>query len=531
MIKTTFLRTDRTLLTSTLLLTLLLVGCGQADSVSAEQSSGAGTSSTPVVTIEPAALVEEVSVPSQGPGKFLLTPAEQGLPPELAPITRPWIGDLDGMIERRVVRVLTVFQLGNYFLDGPKEKGMTYDLAKMFETALNKREGSGHVKIHVVLIPVEFDQLLNGLVLGYGDIAVAGISNTEERDKIVDFSNPFSREISEVVVTGPASPELVSLDDLAGQQVYAKPGSSYLESLATLSADFEARGLDPIDIREADAHLEDVELLEMVGAGLLPLLVMDNYKARFWGGIFADMKIREDLVIQSGRHLAWAFRENSPLLAAQVNEFAVDHRQGSLMGNILIKRYLKNTRWAENALDPDGFEKFNQTIAIFEKYAAQFGFDHLMVAAQGYQESRLDQSARSHAGALGIMQLLPSTAADKNVGIPDISSAESNIHAGVKYLHFIRNRYFQEEGLDEFNSALFSFAAYNAGPARVRKLRNKAVAAGLDANKWFNNVELIAAKEIGRETVQYVSNIYKYYLAYSLMNQDWLNKEQPVSAE
>jgi membrane-bound lytic murein transglycosylase MltF len=289
--------------------------------------------------------------------------------------------------------------------------------------------------------------------------------------------------------------------------------------------------LQPIDIKEADAHLEDVELLEMVGAGLLPLLVMDNYKAHFWGDIFENMEIREDLAIESGRRLAWAFRENSPLLEAQVNEFAKTHRQGSLMGNILIKRYLKNTAWAENALDPDGFEKFNQTIAIFERYAAQYGFDHLMIAAQGYQESRLDQSARSHAGAMGIMQLLPSTAADKNVGIPDISSAESNIHAGVKYLHFVRNRYFQEEGISDLDATLFSFAAYNAGPARVRKLRKKAVAAGLNANKWFNNVELIAAKDIGRETVQYVSNIYKYYLAYSLMNQKQLGKDLPQSAD
>lgn len=167
---------------------------------------------------------------------------------------------------------------------------------------------------------------------------------------------------------------------------------------------------------------------------------------------------------------------------------------------------------------------------MFERYAGQYGFDHLMIAAQGYQESRLDQSVRSSAGAVGIMQLLPSTAADKNVGIPDIATAESNIHAGVKYLNFVRNRYFEEEGLNDLNATLLSFAAYNAGPARVRSLRRKAVAAGLDSNKWFNNVELIAAKDIGRETVQYVSNIYKYYLAYSLMNEKQLNKDKGSSA-
>ena len=149
-----------------------------------------------------------------------------------------------------------------------------------------------------------------------------------------------------------------------------------------------------------------------------------------------------------------------------------------------------------------------------------------MVAAQGYQESRLDQKARSSAGAIGIMQLLPSTAADKNVGIPDISTAENNIHAGVKYLDFIRNRYFSDPEMDTFNKTMFAFAAYNAGPARVRKLRDKAAQQGYDPNVWFDNVELLAAKEIGRETVQYVANILKYYIAYRLSLQQQLERKQ-----
>jgi len=255
----------------------------------------------------------------------------------------------------------------------------------------------------------------------------------------------------------------------------------------------------------------------MVGAGLLPMIVMDDYKAKFWADILDGLVVREDLVIQSGRQIAWAFREDSPLLAAEVNEFSRTHRQGTLMGNILTKRYLKNTKWVNNALDPKEFGRFQDTLEIFQRYAGEYGFDHLMLAAQGYQESQLDQSVRSSAGAIGIMQLLSSTAADPNVAIPDIENVESNIHAGAKYLSFLRNRYFDDPNLDALNRALFSFAAYNAGPARVRGLRRKAGEAGLDSNKWFNHVELIAAKEIGRETVQYVSNIYKYYLAYRLI--------------
>jgi membrane-bound lytic murein transglycosylase MltF len=123
------------------------------------------------------------------------------------------------------------------------------------------------------------------------------------------------------------------------------------------------------------------------------------------------------------------------------------------------------------------------------------------------------------------MQLLPSTAAGDNVGIPDIENMESNIHAGVKYLDFIRNRYFSDSNMDPFNQTMFAFAAYNAGPARVRKLREKAAAQGYDPNVWFDNVEVLAAREIGHETVQYVANILKYYAAYRLSMQQKLKRE------
>jgi membrane-bound lytic murein transglycosylase MltF len=119
-------------------------------------------------------------------------------------------------------------------------------------------------------------------------------------------------------------------------------------------------------------------------------------------------------------------------------------------------------------------------------------------------------------GAVGIMQILPSTAADKNVGIPDIKELENNIHAGIKYLRFLRDRYFSDPAMDLLNQNLFAFAAYNAGPAKISRLRNRAKKAGFDPNVWFGNVEILAAKKIGRETVQYVSNIYKYYVAYRL---------------
>jgi membrane-bound lytic murein transglycosylase MltF len=199
-----------------------------------------------------------------------------------------------------------------------------------------------------------------------------------------------------------------------------------------------------------------------------------------------------------------------------VNEFLKTAKKGTLLGNIIFTRYLKDNRWARNSLSPEEIKKFQEVVDLFKTYSERYGFDYLMTAALAYQESQLDQSRKSHVGAVGIMQLMPATAADKNVGIPDIKNLENNIHAGHKYLRFIQDRYFSDPQIDTLNRYLFSFAAYNAGPAKVNRLRKEARENGLDPNVWFQNVEIIAAKRIGRETVQYVSNIYKYYIAYKL---------------
>jgi len=204
-------------------------------------------------------------------------------------------------------------------------------------------------------------------------------------------------------------------------------------------------------------------------------------------------------------------------LKAFLSDFAQEHRQGTLLGNIVLQRYLSS---ADYIVNPAAHRvRFDEVYPIFEEFAPQYDFDPLMLVAQAYQESGLDQSSVSRAGAVGIMQLLPSTAADPNVGIPDISRVEDNVHAGTKYLRFLLDRYFADEPLEPLDEHLFGFASYNAGAARVARLRAEAAEQGLDPDVWFRNVELIAARRIGRETVQYVSNIYKYYLAYSRIEE------------
>ncbi|MBO0720621.1 MAG: transglycosylase SLT domain-containing protein, partial [Blastocatellia bacterium] len=263
-----------------------------------------------------------------------------------------------------------------------------------------------------------------------------------------------------------------------------------------------------------DELFEDEDIIQEVDAGIIPITVIDSHIAKFWSQIYDRVSVHDDLWLQEGGRIAWAMRKNTPGFKRVINNFIRTHRVGTLFGNVMLKRYLGSADHLKNPIAQAEMQRFRDVVSFFRKYGDQYDLPWLLIAAMGYQESGLDQRKRSPAGAVGIMQVKPSTAADPNVGIPDIQDKENNIHAGVKYLRFIIDQFFADEKMDRLNKGLFALASYNAGPARVAGLRRKASVAGLDPNKWFNSVEFVAARVIGRETVDYVSNIYKYYIAY-----------------
>jgi len=440
----------------------------------------------------------------------------------------PWIGDLDKMTEKHQIRVLVTYSKTFYFLDRGQQRGITYDLLEEFEKYINQKIKAKTLKINVVYIPVRRDELIPGLVKGLGDIAVANLTITSQRQKYADFSNPLMTGVQELLVTGPAAPSVASLDDLAGKEIHVRKSSSYYESLVQLNASLKKNGKKPIKLIPADDSLEDEDLLEMVNAGLIPMIVMDSHKARFWAQIFEKIQVHSEISTRTGGEIAWAFRKKSPKLKGVINEFVAGHKEGTLIGNMLFKRYLKNTKYVKNSLSKQELKKFKAMVKLFKKYAGRYDFDYLMITAQAYQESGLDHSKRSPAGAIGVMQLLPATAADPNVNIAKIEKLENNIHAGTKYLRFIINQYYKDEPMDNVNKMLFAFASYNAGPAKLKKLRDETAAMGLDPNVWFHNVEIAAAEVIGRETVQYVSNIYKYYIAYRMVAKQREKKQKLI---
>jgi len=431
-------------------------------------------------------------------------------------IVSKWTGDLDEMLKEGMIRVLVVPSKMMYHMERGKQIGIFYELARAFEKSINTRYPSKkkHVKLHVVFIPVSRDELIPSLIEGRGDIAVADIAITDKRKSLIDFSDPFFTKINEIVITGPSSPKIQTLQDLSGKEVFIHLSSSYWEHLEKLNASFSQSGLDPIKLKRAPRELETEDLLEMVNAGLIGITVSDDYKAKLWSQILPDIVLHEDMPIKTDDEFAWMIRKNSPLLKKEINVFSKTHKEGTLQGNILLNRYIDKYKVVKNATSKKEIEKFKKVLDLFRKDSDQYKLNYLLMIAQGYQESKLDQNAKSHVGAIGIMQLMPATGKEMKVG--NIRKVEPNIHAGVKYHRFLADRYFKDEQMDELNKALFVFASYNAGPARIRGLRKEAKKRGFNPNVWFDNVEVIAAEKIGSETVTYISNIYKYYVAYTL---------------
>jgi membrane-bound lytic murein transglycosylase MltF len=430
-------------------------------------------------------------------------------------LTKPWTGDLDGMVERRVVRMLVVPSRTFYFVDKGTQRGLSYDRGKAFEEDLNRKLGKRILKVEVVFVPVTHEEIIPALLQGRGDVAAANLTITPERQQWVDFSAPLWTRVDEIVVTGPASPPIRSLDDLAGQEIFVRLSSSYFQSLWHLNESFGPRGLPPVVVKPAPEELEDEDILEMLNAGLVKLAVVDGHKAEFWARIFSDIELHPDVAVRTGGEIAFAFRKQSPQLQVALDDFAKRHGKGTAFGNTKFREYLKSTKYVESAGSKAELAKFLRTIQLFQKYAAQYDFDWLMLAAQGYQESRLDQSVKSPVGAIGIMQVMPATG--QELGVGDIRQIEANVHAGTKYLRTVMDRHFPEAQFDPLNRCLFAFASYNAGPNRIAKLRKEAEKRGLDPNAWFQNVELVVAERVGQETVRYVSNIFKYYVAYKLV--------------
>jgi membrane-bound lytic murein transglycosylase MltF len=430
--------------------------------------------------------------------------------------TKPWKGDFDGMLQRRAIRFYVPYSRSLYFIDKGRERGISADLMREFERWVNKKYAAqlGKRPLTVFIVVATRDKMLADLTGGHADVAVGNIKVLDELLKEVDFVAPDDSVTStELLVTGPASPAIASIDELSGKTVHVREYSSQFLSLKALNERFKKSGkpeAKPVFVPNA---LEDEDLLEMLNAGLLQSIVVDDWKAKMWAQVLPKVSVHEDIALRPKTKVGWAIRKQSPKLAAELTEFyAYYAKQGGIPR--LQREYMSKIKALKNATASDDQKRFKALIEYFNKYGKQYNFEPLMLAAQGYQESTLNQDAKSHVGAIGVMQVMPATGAELKVG--DIRQAEANIHAGTKYMDQLMTRYFTDAKFDEQNRALFAFASYNCGPGNVSRMRKEAVKRGLDPDQWFNNVEIVTAEKIGIETTTYVRNIYKYYAAYKL---------------
>jgi membrane-bound lytic murein transglycosylase MltF len=426
-------------------------------------------------------------------------------------------GDFDAMLKRRAIRILLPPSRTFFFLDKGEAFGLTAEIGRELEKWLNKRHGKKPYYIEVVFVPTRRDQLLQHLREGKGDIATGNLTITPGREAIVDFTKPWGSGAKEVLVTGPGAPSVATLADLGGRDLMVRKSSSYHEHLLEFNKGLQNDRHPTIKLIPADEALEDEDLLEMVGSGLLPWAIVDLHIAKLWAKIYPKLTVREDVTLHDDGAIAWAIRKDSPLLRKELDEFISKHNMDTDFGDGLRSQYLHDGKIVKNALAPEHSARLRELLNYFRTYGKKFSIDPYILVAQGFQESAFDQSLRMKSGAVGVMQMKPSTAREE-LGIPDIvRRAEDNIHSGAAYLHFIVEKYLSDPAITEQNKVLLALASYNAGPGALKRSRQAAVKSGYDPNVWFGNVEHGVAAVAGQEPVQYVSHIYKYFLAYSAL--------------
>ncbi len=448
------------------------------------------------------------------------TATAKELPRKLNKITDKWSGDFDDMISRRIIRILIPFSRTLYYFDKGHERGLSIGLARDFESYINKkyRKRLGNRPITVYAIPTSREHLIDHVMDGEGDISAGNLTVTNKRIKLIDFVGlRKQRGNTEVIVTRVGGAAIKTIEDLSGKTVNVRKSASYYESLLKLNKLFMKEGKPLVKIELVPDDLEDEDMLEMVNVGILKIIAVDDIIAKVWKQILPNIHVDYNVFVRKNGKTGWIIRKNSSRLKLELTDFFNKYvEKNSVFDVRLMKAMERVNQLKDNSTNLDA-QRFQKMLAFFKKYGRRYHFDPLMLSAQAYQESKLDQSARSPVGAIGVMQVMPATALQLKVG--DITKTEANIHAGTKYMHILLKKYFNGAHFNDNNRMLFALASYNAGPGNISKMRNLASTCecGLDENKWFNNVEIIVGDKIGLETTTYVRNIFKYYVSYRLI--------------
>lgn len=438
----------------------------------------------------------------------------------LAIVNEPWKGDLDGIRERGLLRVITTYNRTNFFIENGQGRGLEFEAMTRFGAWFADRRtadaarGGPALAIKIVYVPVPREELIPALLAGRGDVIAAGMTVTEERARRVLFTEPYIRRVDEVLVRHRNAPALETIDDLSGKTLLLTRGTSYVPNARALSDRLVAAGRAPIRIVEAPPYLETEDVLELVNADAAHYTVADDHLAEVWDKLLPDIVVQHGVHLVSGGTIAWAVHPEAKALKAALDAFGRILLADRATAMTIYRRYFENVTFIQNPWDETARGRVRQLAPHFRNASERVGFEWLLMTAQGFQESRLDQNARSPVGARGVMQLMPATA--REVGVRNIDDPEDNIHGGVRYMERLRSTYFDDPAIPPEVQIQFALAAYNAGPNRINRLRQEAAKEGLDPNQWFGHVERVVQRRVGSEPVRYVANIFAIYATYAM---------------
>ena len=448
--------------------------------------------------------------------------------PQLSRLNQTATDDLAEMLKRRTIRVLTTYAPSTYFIHEGRSYGFEFSLLKDFENYINRDLSKDQMPTVLEFIPIPENLLLPCLQSGLGDIVAAGMRHAGSSKQLFDFTESYLQGVSEVLVTHRRAPVVNSLADLSGRTIHVQNDWMESKTLRRIDARLLVKGQRRLRKITTNGYLASEDILELINQGVIDLSIVESHIARLWSAAHPDIVILEFPEISAHTPISWVVRKNNPEFKAYLDRFLQSHGHGSLFGNIYYRRYFEATRWISNPLRPTDHGKFSRYVPLFRKYGSRYGFDWMLLAALAYQESQMENQRQSRSGAVGLMQVMPATASDANINIDNIRDPEQNVHAGTKYLALLRDVYFPAREFSPEERIHFILAAYNAGPSKISRCRRLAGRLGYDTGKWFGHTELAARRLIGNETVRYVSNVIKYFMAYSLGHTMECLKQQQV---
>jgi len=428
-----------------------------------------------------------------------------------------WSGTYSEMIQRGEIRIAVPYDRTIYINDKGTPRGLSVEIAKGLAKWINAKYAiqlKGKA-VSVKLLPTINSQLLNTVPAGQADIAIGNIGLYEPiANSQALIVNHASKVEQEVLVTGPSSPPVEKLIDLSGQTVYGSRNTNFHTTLSAVNRELKQAGKLPVNLISPLGDLDDEDLLEMLNAGLISYVIVGDWKYRLWQSIYKNIVAHEDLSAKDAGWVGWVVRSNNRDLNDDLFAFYQSDDFENSRRAFRQEDYKEHLKGLKDPIDKTAWARFESMRPLFDRFGAEYKLNPLFIASLGFQETLLNQNAVSAVGAIGVMQLMPTTG--MSLGVGDIHLLEPNIHAGADYMNQLISKYFPDAHFDGNNRSLFAVASYNIGPNNVAKARDQARQLGFDPDQWFGNVEFIATERMGYEPMIYVRNVYKYYMSYRL---------------